>query len=127
MLLVDGLSPREREVCHEVIAGHAATHIATHLSVTPNTVQDHVNRCFPRWACAAEGNWPLGCSPTPSHQTTPDNALPRAAAVPSHHATGMTGRHRPAVRLRLIYGREATPGGRNRLPLTRSDAPTRSR
>jgi DNA-binding CsgD family transcriptional regulator len=55
LLTAYGLSPREREVCQEVIAGHPTTHIAQHLYVTPNTVQDHLKSVFAKMGVRSRG------------------------------------------------------------------------
>lgn len=55
LLTAYGLSPREREVCREVIAGHPTTHIAQHLYVTPNTVQDHLKSVFAKTGARSRG------------------------------------------------------------------------
>jgi DNA-binding CsgD family transcriptional regulator len=41
-----GLSEREREVLHELAAGHSNKEIATRLHVSPNTIKTHVARVF---------------------------------------------------------------------------------
>jgi len=41
LLTAYGLTPRERDICHEVIAGRSTTEIAEHLFISANTVQDH--------------------------------------------------------------------------------------
>jgi DNA-binding CsgD family transcriptional regulator len=46
LLAAHGLSPREQEVCREVIAGRSTTDIATRLFISANTVQDHLKSIF---------------------------------------------------------------------------------
>ena len=41
-----GLSEREMEVLHELVAGHSNKEIAVHLHVSPNTIKTHVARLF---------------------------------------------------------------------------------
>ncbi|HYI32317.1 MAG TPA: LuxR C-terminal-related transcriptional regulator [Glaciibacter sp.] len=55
LLTAYGLSPREKEVCREVIAGHPTTHIAQHLYVSTNTVQDHLKSVFAKTGVRSRG------------------------------------------------------------------------
>lgn len=41
-----GLTPREREICHELTTGGTTTEIATRLTITPRTLQDHLKSIF---------------------------------------------------------------------------------
>jgi DNA-binding CsgD family transcriptional regulator len=41
-----GISPREREVLEEIVAGRSNKEIAARLNVSPNTVKTHVARLF---------------------------------------------------------------------------------
>jgi DNA-binding CsgD family transcriptional regulator len=65
LLTAYGLSPREREVCQEVIAGHPTTHIAQHLYVTPNTVQDHLKSVFAKTGVRSRGELVARLQPQP--------------------------------------------------------------
>jgi len=50
-----GLSPREREVCHQVMAGHSTADIAAQLFISVNTVQDHLKAVFAKVAVHSRG------------------------------------------------------------------------
>ncbi|MFF0818175.1 LuxR C-terminal-related transcriptional regulator [Rhodococcus sp. NPDC003318] len=39
-------TPRERQVCRDVLAGHSTTDIAHRLQITANTVQDHIRSIY---------------------------------------------------------------------------------
>lgn len=41
-----GMTARERDICHEVIAGRSTSDIATRLAITTHTVQDHLKSVF---------------------------------------------------------------------------------
>ena len=41
-----GLSPRERDVCREVLAGRSTAEVAERLFISANTVQDHLKSVF---------------------------------------------------------------------------------
>jgi DNA-binding CsgD family transcriptional regulator len=66
LLTAYGLSPREREVCREVIAGHPTAQIAQHLYVTPNTVQDHLKSVFAKMGVRSRGELVARLQPQPS-------------------------------------------------------------
>ncbi len=55
LLIAYGLSAREREVCHQVIAGHSTAEIAAQLFISPNTVQDHLKSIFAKVAVRSRG------------------------------------------------------------------------
>jgi DNA-binding CsgD family transcriptional regulator len=46
LLAAYGLTAREREVCHEVIAGRPTSDIAARLTISAHTVQDHLKSVF---------------------------------------------------------------------------------
>lgn len=49
------LSPRERAVCAEVIAGHPTERIARELAISAQTVQDHLKSCFAKVGVRSRG------------------------------------------------------------------------
>ena len=55
LLAAYGLSPREREVCHEVMAGRPTADIAAQLFISVNTVQDHLKSIFAKVAVRSRG------------------------------------------------------------------------
>lgn len=55
LLAAYGLSRREQDVCREVIAGHPTATIASHLFLTPNTVQDHLKSVFAKVGVRSRG------------------------------------------------------------------------
>ena len=55
LLTAYGLTPRERDICHEVIAGRSTTDIAEHLFISPNTVQDHLKSVFAKVSVRSRG------------------------------------------------------------------------
>jgi DNA-binding CsgD family transcriptional regulator len=55
LLAAYGLSPREREVCRQVIAGYPTSLIAAHLFVSTNTVQDHLKSVFTKVGVRSRG------------------------------------------------------------------------
>ena len=61
-----GLSPRERDVCREVIAGHSTTVIAQHLYVSANTVQDHLKSAFAKVNVRSRGELVARLQPRPA-------------------------------------------------------------
>lgn len=65
LLAAYGLSPREREVCRQVIAGYPTTAIAAHLFVTANTVQDHLKSVFTKVGVRSRGELVARLQPQP--------------------------------------------------------------
>ncbi|MET4638819.1 helix-turn-helix transcriptional regulator [Mycetocola sp. 2940] len=65
LLAAYGLSPREREVCREVIAGYPTSLIAAHLFVSANTVQDHLKSVFAKVGVRSRGELVARLEPQP--------------------------------------------------------------
>jgi DNA-binding CsgD family transcriptional regulator len=65
LLAAYGLSPREREVCRQVIAGYPTTGIAAHLFVTANTVQHHLKSVFAKVGVRSRGELVARLQPQP--------------------------------------------------------------
>lgn len=59
------LSPRERDVCRQVIAGHPTSLIAAHLFVSTNTVQDHLKSVFAKVGVRSRGELVARLEPQP--------------------------------------------------------------
>jgi DNA-binding CsgD family transcriptional regulator len=55
LLAAYGLTPREREICHEVIGGRPTAEIAGHLFISVNTVQDHLKSVFAKVGVRSRG------------------------------------------------------------------------
>jgi DNA-binding NarL/FixJ family response regulator len=55
LLTAYSLSSREREICHEVIAGSSTSDIASHLYISTNTVQDHLKSIFTKVSVRSRG------------------------------------------------------------------------
>ncbi len=64
LLAAYGLSPRECEVCLEVMSGHPTATIAQRLFVSPNTVQDHLKSIFLKVGVRSRGELVARLSPT---------------------------------------------------------------
>ena len=68
LLVAYGLTPREREICSEVMAGHSTSAIAGRLFISSNTVQDHLKSIFAKVGVRSRGEMvarlrPNGSSP----------------------------------------------------------------
>jgi DNA-binding CsgD family transcriptional regulator len=55
MLAAYGLSPRERDICGQVIAGYSTAEIAAHLFISAHTVQDHLKSIFAKAGVRSRG------------------------------------------------------------------------
>jgi DNA-binding CsgD family transcriptional regulator len=55
LLVAYGLTPREREICREIIAGHSTSDIAARLFISANTVQDHLKSMFAKVGVRSRG------------------------------------------------------------------------
>lgn len=82
LLTAYGLTAREREVCHEVIAGYSTAEIAEHLVITTNTVQDHLKSMFAKVGVRSRGEMTARLRPEPVAEPRPPapaEALVRAS------------------------------------------------
>ncbi len=64
LLAAYGLSPREREVCHAVMAGRSTADIAAQLFISANTVQDHLKSIFAKVDVRSRGELVARVRPT---------------------------------------------------------------
>jgi DNA-binding CsgD family transcriptional regulator len=55
LLVAYGLTARERDISHEVIAGHSTADIASRLFISPHTVQDHLKSVFAKVGVRSRG------------------------------------------------------------------------
>ena len=49
LLKAHGVTPRELDICHEVLAGQSTAEIAATLRISPYTVQDHLKSVFAKF------------------------------------------------------------------------------
>ncbi len=68
LLVAYGLTAREREICHEVIAGHSTADIASRLYISSNTVQDHLKSVFSKVGVRSRGELVARLRPDGSDQ-----------------------------------------------------------
>lgn len=55
LLAAYGLTARERDICHEVIAGYSTSDIAGRLHISAHTVQDHLKSVFAKVGVRSRG------------------------------------------------------------------------
>lgn len=65
LLVAYGLTERERDVCHEVMAGHSTMDIAGRLFISTNTVQDHLKSVFAKVGVRSRGELVARLRPEP--------------------------------------------------------------
>ncbi|HEU4350052.1 MAG TPA: helix-turn-helix transcriptional regulator [Actinoplanes sp.] len=65
LLVAYGLSPRERDVCREVMAGYSTSEIGGHLFISANTVQDHLKSIFAKVGVRSRGELVARLRPDP--------------------------------------------------------------
>jgi DNA-binding CsgD family transcriptional regulator len=49
LLKAYGVTAREQDICHEVLAGQSTAEIAARLAISPYTVQDHLKAVFAKF------------------------------------------------------------------------------
>jgi DNA-binding CsgD family transcriptional regulator len=69
MLAAYGLTPRERDVCRQVIAGCSTAEIAAHLFISANTVQDHLKSVFAKTGVRSRGELAARLRPAAAART----------------------------------------------------------
>ncbi|MBE0011439.1 response regulator transcription factor [Arthrobacter sp. AET 35A] len=77
MLVAYELSPREREICREVIGGHPTTEIANHLFISVHTVQDHLKSVFAKVGVRSRGELVARLRPDNPEAFTTDRQFAR--------------------------------------------------
>jgi DNA-binding CsgD family transcriptional regulator len=68
LLTAYGLTARERDICHEVMAGHSTSDIAGRLFISSNTVQDHLKSVFGKVGVRSRGELVARLRPDGSSQ-----------------------------------------------------------
>ena len=66
LMAAHGLTPREREVCHEVVAGLATSEIAARMAISALTVQDHLKSVFAKVDVRSRGELVARLRPEPA-------------------------------------------------------------
>ena len=68
LLAAYGLSPRERDICREVMAGLSTADIALRLFISQHTVQDHLKSVFAKVGVRSRGELVARLRPDASHR-----------------------------------------------------------
>jgi DNA-binding CsgD family transcriptional regulator len=68
LLTAYSLTARERDICHEVMAGHSTSDIAGRLFISSNTVQDHLKSVFGKVGVRSRGELVARLRPDGSSQ-----------------------------------------------------------
>lgn len=101
LLTAYGVSPRAREVCREVLAGHSTAEIAGRLFISANTVQDHLKSVFTKVGVRSRGELVARLRPTSHDFSRTDPRCEPACSRPlSVCATWNACPSRPLSRLR---------------------------
>lgn len=81
MLAAYALTPREREICDQVIDGHPTTAIARNLGISVHTVQDHLKSILDKTTARSRGELVARLQPDPPCPTD-DGRPTNSAAAP---------------------------------------------